>query len=167
MKLFYRKKGIFALVLSLVMIVSSIIPMTVRAQDSDTDKLLNVDIKINYIAKNTEFGVYEIESHTIKSFENIPAFTKLKDLNIDYSDGGKVQAVDGCKVLGYVVTSVHFKSSGKYVNNDVPVKDYVITPNNAFTTVVKSIFVCKLPSGITVDNYAARRAACSSAIRCS
>jgi hypothetical protein len=32
---------------------------------------------------------------------------------------------------------------------------------------VKSIFVCKLPSGITVDNYAARRAACSSAIRCS
>ena len=34
-------------------------------------------------------------------------------------------------------------------------------------TGVKSIFVCKLPSGITVDNYAARRAACSSAIRCS
>ena len=33
--------------------------------------------------------------------------------------------------------------------------------------IVKSIFVCKLPSGITVDNYAARRAACSSAIRCS
>ena len=32
---------------------------------------------------------------------------------------------------------------------------------------VKSKFVCKLPSGITVDNYAARRAACSSAIRCS
>ena len=31
---------------------------------------------------------------------------------------------------------------------------------------VKSKFVCKLPSGITVDNYAARRAACSSAIRC-
>ena len=34
-------------------------------------------------------------------------------------------------------------------------------------SVVKSKFVCKLPSGITVDNYAARRAACSSAIRCS
>ena len=31
---------------------------------------------------------------------------------------------------------------------------------------VKSKFVCKLPSGISVDNYAARRAACSSAIRC-
>ena len=31
---------------------------------------------------------------------------------------------------------------------------------------VKSKFVCKLPSGITVDNYAARRAACSSAIWC-
>ena len=32
--------------------------------------------------------------------------------------------------------------------------------------IVKSKFVCKLPSGISVDNYAARRAACSSAIRC-
>ena len=31
---------------------------------------------------------------------------------------------------------------------------------------VKSKFVCKLPSSISVDNYAARRAACSSAIRC-
>ena len=29
---------------------------------------------------------------------------------------------------------------------------------------VKSIFVCKLPSGITVDHDAARRTACSSAI---
>lgn len=37
----------------------------------------------------------------------------------------------------------------------------------AVALLVKSIFVCKLPSGITVDNYAARRAACSSAIRCS
>ena len=31
-------------------------------------------------------------------------------------------------------------------------------------TEAKSKFVCKLPSGITVDNYAARRTACSSAI---
>jgi len=40
-------------------------------------------------------------------------------------------------------------------------------PIHINTKAVKSIFVCKLPSGITVDNYAARRAACSSAIRCS
>ena len=37
---------------------------------------------------------------------------------------------------------------------------------DAETNAVKSKFVCKLPSDITVDNYAARRAACSSAIRC-
>ncbi|MGN8636228.1 hypothetical protein [Eubacterium pyruvativorans] len=36
----------------------------------------------------------------------------------------------------------------------------------SYVTQVKSKFVCKLPSGITVDNYAARRAACSSAIWC-
>ena len=32
-------------------------------------------------------------------------------------------------------------------------------------TVVKSKSVCRVPSGIIVDNYAARRAACSSAIK--
>ena len=32
--------------------------------------------------------------------------------------------------------------------------------------VVKSKFVCKLPSGRTADNYAARSAACFLAIRC-
>jgi hypothetical protein len=41
-----------------------------------------------------------------------------------------------------------------YLDNDIP------------AMIVKSKFVCKLPSGISVDNYAARRAACSSAIRC-
>jgi hypothetical protein len=42
----------------------------------------------------------------------------------------------------------------------------LIKPIKTGYFVVKSIFVCKLPSGITVDNYAARRAACSSAIWC-
>ena len=135
MKLFYRKKGIFALVLSLVLIVSSIIPMTVRAQGSDTDKLLNVDIKINYIAKDTDGSGYDMMS-TEKSFENIQPSTKLKDLKIDYSDGGKVQAVDGCNILGYVVTSHNYNTSGKYVNNDVSVEDYVITPNDSFLNVI-------------------------------
>ena len=47
-------------------------------------------------------------------------------------------------------------------------RGYKVTYTDAWcATLVKSIFVCKLPSGITVDNYAARRAACSSAIRCS
>jgi hypothetical protein len=70
----------------------------------------------------------------MKTFENVPAFTKLKDLKCDYSEG--VKAVDGCKVLGYVVTSYNYSTSGKYVNYDVPVEDYVISPNDFSITVV-------------------------------
>lgn len=46
-------------------------------------------------------------------------------------------------------------------------EDYIDDFRSVGLLKVKSKFVCKLPSGITVDNYAARRAACSSAIRCS
>ena len=94
---------------------------------------LNVHINVNYIAEKTDGSGYYMMS-SLKSFENIPAFTKLKDLKFDYSKG--VKAVDGCKVLGYVVTSNNYNTSGKYVNNDVPVEDYVITPNDISINVI-------------------------------
>ena len=94
---------------------------------------VNVSINVNYIAERPDGSGYYIMSSP-KYFENIPAFTKLKDLKFDYSKG--VKAVDGCKVLGYVVTSNNYSASGKYVNNDVPVDDYVITPDDFSITVV-------------------------------
>ncbi|MCR4782262.1 MAG: hypothetical protein K5851_05940 [Lachnospiraceae bacterium] len=94
---------------------------------------VNVHINVNYIAERTDGNGYYMMS-LLKSFENIPAFTKLKDLKIDYSND--VKAVDGCKVLGYVVTSNNYNTSGKYVNNDVPVEDYVITPNDYSINVI-------------------------------
>ena len=70
-------------------------------------------------------------------------------------------------VIGFILFAIN---TWLYSHTDEKQIDALLTITSLLggsLGIVKSIFVCKLPSGITVDNYAARRAACSSAIRCS
>ena len=69
--------------------------------------------------------------------------------------------------LGVVDNFESIKFVAKYSQcGNFTIKAALTKQTNTYFKVVKSKFVCKLPSSISVDNYAARRAACSSAIRC-